>query len=180
MSTSNLKVLADRLQRSIQRTLQGAKPRHQARRLRQLLAQPGGLITILTPIERDGKRTVRVESITGSRLAVAGYAVERAREAALTDEARKQAGLKDRGAVTGRHKILAKVLCWLVLVVGFTLTQGCGGIEEAPPVDLNAPWVGCINVCDDGGCRYEVRTCKTHDPIACPGAWLCSDAEVPR
>jgi hypothetical protein len=125
MSTSNLRITAANLQRSIQRTLSGAKPRHLTKRFRQLLSSHGGFITILTPIERDGKRTVRVESVRGNRLAVAGAAVERARQATLTDEVRQAAGLKERGSITGRHRVVAKVLCWLVLAVGLLGQVGC-------------------------------------------------------
>lgn len=116
MSTSNLRITAANLQRSIQRTLSGAKPRHLTKRFRQLLSSHGGFITILTPIERDGKRTVRVESVRGNRLAVAGAAVERSRQAA---------GLKERGSITGRHRVVANVLCWLVLAVGLLGQVGC-------------------------------------------------------
>ena len=159
MSTSNLQATAARLQAAVQRTFRGAKPRDLARRVHQLLASRGGIITILTPIERDGKRTVRVESVRGSRLAVAGDAWARAHQATLTDDARRANGLKDRGTVTGRHHVLSKVLCWLVLVVGLLGQAGCFDNLTTDVTTAEGPCETFLGV--DGGLT---TVCAIKDP----------------
>jgi hypothetical protein len=160
MSTSNLQLIADRLQRAVQRTLQGAKPRHLTKRFRQLLSSYGGMVTIWTTIERNGKRTARVESFRANRLAFAGYAVERARQAHLTDEARQQASLKDRNETAKRfkagHLVAAKVLCWLALALGFLAQAGC--LEDLTAENTG---IGCETFPTlDGG---TATICATHD-----------------
>jgi len=180
MSTSNLQLIAQRLQASVQRTLHGAKPRHLTSRFQQLLRSDGRTIVVTTVGQRDGMPVTERHVVRATRLGVAGHAWELAHHETAADVTRATAKreLKERRVIAAKQlarvlwqwlkgptnkrelkerrvvaaKQLARVLCWLVLALGLADLAGCGG-EQVVVVD--APMV-------------RLR-CGVEPPVCAPG-----------
>jgi len=141
MSTSNLQATAARLQAAVQRTLSGAKPRHLAHRLHQLLRVAKQSVVVLEPTQRaDDHAAVVPVKHRATRLMLAGEAWGQAQRATLLDDAKRTVAFNDKKALIGSHHILAKVLCWLVLAI--TLGTACGG-DEGLVYDQNSKEARC-------------------------------------
>lgn len=158
---SNVQAIATRLQASVMRTLRGAKPRHLSKRFRQLLQSDGGTITIFQPETQGDKKTVTVHHVKTNRLGVTGHAIELARNETKLKEARTANGIKDRGTVTGRHCIVAKVLCWLFLTVGLLGQAGCLDNLTTDVETSEGPCETFTNGIDGGA---TVTVCAIKDP----------------